>query len=174
MKINVSFIVRSHFATLCDAGAGKLMTSDLMLFYGLPGLGVPAVWWLGVELSENFYIASIGFFGVFVALMLNMQVAIFGIHGRKWNDKIDSRSEEIKRRDLELRRLIIGEINSNISYLTLISCLVLVLSVIALAALLKSPIYSGVVCGLYLHFLLTLLMIIKRLHALFHREFSED
>lgn len=152
----------------------NISLSDIFIFYLLPiGLGLFA-YGSYLCLEKDVYNVSITFFGIFLALLLNLQVAIFGIFQRKCKPQEYERLNEIQNNRLRERRQLLGELNANISYLTMISC-------ISLSAMLFFHIQQMVTgwqpaftVALYSHFLLTLLMIIKRSHALFQKEYRDS
>ncbi len=119
MKINVSYIVVDHLNTLRDARTRKISKSDLFTFYAAPALIGTLSFWKLLGLTKDFYNLSITFFGIFIALFLNLQVAIFGILQRKWERPDDDKLAEIQAETLNNRRLLLKEMNANISYLIL-------------------------------------------------------
>ncbi|NHO34443.1 hypothetical protein GOB85_18495 [Acetobacter sp. LMG 1636] len=125
-------------------------------------------------LSKDFYNLSITFFGIFIALLLNIEVAIFAIFTRKWKNNSDENGEKFSERNK-----LISEVDSNISYLVLVCFFALffclaVFGVSSIKDSYNSWYASCVLIYFYGHFGLTLLMIIKRSHALFQREYRES
>lgn len=171
MKIDVSYIVTDHLNTLRDARTRKMSKSDLCIFYAVPALIGALSFWELLGLTKDFYNLSITFFGIFIALFLNLQVAIFGILQRKWEKPGDDKLAEIQAETLNNRRLLLKEMNANISYLILVSCLALVMFLIMFVVDQKIGLAAALSACLYSHFILTLLMIVKRSHALFQREY---
>lgn len=102
MKINISHIIKSHINTLYYAKNNKISIVYLLTFYVLPGFLVYPIYKNNILLDKDFYNVSITFFGIFIALLLNIEVAIFGIFTRKWSiegkkiikkDKFDERNK---------------------------------------------------------------------------------
>jgi hypothetical protein len=161
-----------HLNTLRDDNSHKISIGDMMVFYAAPmAIGVAVFYWKPFSLSKDISNASITFFGIFIALLLNIQVAAFNIFQRKWEEPEDSRIREIERQRLDIRRRLLGEINSNISYLIIVSCVALILFVVFLAANTTADTAVGASSSLYSHFMLTLLMVVKRSYALFQGEY---
>lgn len=174
MKLDVQSIVRDHCLTLGEEKSVKVFVIDLFTFLGLPLLLAIFVGYRGFEIKTEAYNVSITFFGIFVALLLNIQVAVFGIFQRRWtisNDPIEAR---VQKTVVDVRRRLLGELNANISYLVLVCCIALVFALCAYVAEWKSGIGPAIIAFFYGHFLLTLLMVVKRSHALFQQEYKRE
>jgi hypothetical protein len=174
MKIDVSRILTDHLDTLRDVRSGKRSSVDLALFYLLPMAFGSIMYWRHLSLSNDVYNVSITFFGIFIALLLNIQVAVFGIFQRKWPKLGDDRLAEIQEETLSVRKQLLSEMNINISYLILISCFALVIFLLLFVIESRDSLSSSVTVFIYTHFLLTLLMVVKRSHALFQLEYKCD
>lgn len=174
MKINVISIIRDHLRTLKNYHSGMISVGDVFLFYASPVFFGIVVVLCEFTVDLSGYNISITFFGIFLALLLNIQVAVFAVFQRKWEAPRDSRIAEIQRDSLRNKRLLLGEINSNISYLILLSSVSLIFVLTCFLLGITSPALSSILVGLYSHFMLTLFMIIKRAHSIFQREYSED
>ena len=172
MKINILPILEDHFDTLKNAKSGKHSLWDFMLFYGLPAAIAAAPWFFCIRFDEPFYNLSITFFGIFIALLLNVQVAIFGIFQRKWDKPEDENLAEIQAEKLDQRRKLLGELNANLSYMTLFSCVALVAFLGFFVFDTPATVAACVTTALYMHFILTLMMSVKRAHTLFQMEYE--
>jgi hypothetical protein len=173
MKINVWRIVKDHWATLRRAGRSNFSKVDVLIFYALPILAGLLPYLYEFSVSKEVYNVSITFFGIFIALLLNMQVAIFSIYTRKWERPDDIRLAEMKATKIAERKQLLAEVNANISYLVLVSCVALTAFLVFFSLEFIGSTYTAASVALYCHFLLTLLMIVKRAHALFQREYIE-
>lgn len=172
MKIDVSRIVRDHFVTLRDADSSGVALIDLSLFALAPIL-FSILSYLGkYEFKPDFYNVSITFFGIFIALLLNIQVAIFSIFLRRWDIPNDNREKHLVEARLNDRKLLLKELNSNISYLIVFSCFSLLLFLCIFALSIVNTIVSAFSVLIYTHFMLTLLMVVKRAYALFQSEYA--
>jgi hydrogenase-4 membrane subunit HyfE len=174
LKIGVGGILRDHIATLRDDGGSTISCVDILVFYVLPIAASLAAYSTCFQLTKDVYNVSVTFFGIFLALLLNLQVAIFAIFQRKWREFQDERSQHIQEETLRARRILLGELNANISYLTLTSCISLAAVLIFYVKDMQAGWAPAVTAALYLHFLLTLLMIVKRSHALFQKEYRDS
>lgn len=174
MKFNVLHIISEHIETLKDEKTGKKSWGDLIAFYAIP-VGVIALMFLaGSEFDRDSYGLSITFFGIFIALLLNIQVAIFSVYQRKWDVPPQDIEATEKRRQIDIKRRLLEQLNSNISYLILVACASIVLALAGFIFKTKYLLVHAALGGLYVHFLLTILMVVKRSHALFAKEYKED
>lgn len=174
MKIGVLCVLKNHFNTLYNANTNKISFVDIILFYVVPALFIYPSYKYNLVLSKDFYNLSITFFGIFIALLLNIEVAIFSIFTRKWKNKSDGNGEKFSERNK-----LISEVDSNISYLVLVCFFSLFFCLTAFGINSIDNTYnfwymSCILIYFYIHFGLTLLMIIKRSHALFQREYREN
>jgi hydrogenase-4 membrane subunit HyfE len=174
VKIGVGGIVRDHIATLRDDCRSTISHVDVVVFYVLPITASVAAYLTCFRLTKDVYNVSVTFFGIFLALLLNLQVAIFAIFQRKWREVHDERSQSIQKETLRDRRILLGELNANISYLTLTSCIGLAAVLFFYVKDMQAGWAPAATAALYLHFLLTLLMIVKRSHALFQKEYRDS
>ena len=174
MKINVSSIVRDHHETLYDNRSNKTSFFDVILFYVVPVFAALASYYFSISLNSNAYEISVTFFGIFIALILNIQVAMFSIFQRKWEMPSDQRVAASMAATLADRKKLLIELNGNLSYLILVCCVALVLSLLSFIKSFDNCVIPAVMVFLYAHFLLTLLMVVKRAHALFHKEYRDS
>lgn len=172
MKIDVGRIVTDHLATLQRHNSRSTSYGDIALFYGVPILAALCVLYFQAKISREFHNVSITFFGIFSALLLNIQVAVFGIFSKKFDLPDDPRDRQIALERNENRNILLKEVNANISYAVLVACIALFLFVLLYVSDICGPVASSLSAMIYGHFLLTLLMIVKRSHFLFHGAYS--
>lgn len=173
MKINVFPIIKDHLKSLKDERSGKLSIHDIIIFYLLPLVAGFLCFYFKAEFDRDSYNVSITFFGIFIALLLNIQVAIFSIYLRKWKSPETDIDKDLQNYVLRIRRTLLNELNNNISYLVLVCCISLIFSLIGYILKIKGAFPASISVVLYTHFLLTMLMIVKRAHALFRKEYAE-
>jgi len=101
-----------------------------------------------------------------------VQIALFGISQREWKFESDQLSAELRKEKLEERRELLGELNTNISYLVVVSCFAVTVFLIFYIVKMTDDLETAISIWLYTHFFLTLLMVIKRAHALFQKEYE--
>jgi hydrogenase-4 membrane subunit HyfE len=174
MKINVSSIVSDHFSTLYDDRSNSISKIDIFVFYIFPIALAMLTYWYGFSVTEDTYNVSITFFGIFIALLLNIQVAIFAIFQRKWDIPSDEKLAKIQKKTVSDRKTLLTELNANISYLILVCCVALVSVLVFYMKKYISGIPPSIAVFMYGHFILTLIMIVKRSHALFQKEYRDS
>lgn len=174
MKINVASIVRDHFETLYDSRSNRASFTDIAIFYVVPFIAAVSAFYYTIKLDANAYNISVTFFGIFIALILNIQVAMFAIFQRKWEMPSDKRVAASMANTLANRKTLLTELNANLSYLILVCCMALVLALLSFIKSFDNAAIPAMMVFLYAHFLLTLLMVVKRAHALFHKEYRDS
>jgi hypothetical protein len=174
MKIDVIPIVADHLDTLRDHRSGRRSLVDVLIFYGAPLACAAIPTFHKIAFDDAFYNLSITFFGIFIALLLNVQVAIFGILQRKWEKPQDEHLIAIQADKLKKRRELLAELNANLSYMTLLSCAALIAFLSFYVFDIGWNIPACATIFFYAHFVATLLMAIKRAHILFQKEYEAD
>ena len=162
-KINVIGIVGDHIRTLRNYGTDRPSVSDLLLFFGVPGVvAIILLHFYGI-LSPPLTASVTTLLSIFAALLFNLLLIVYDVTGR--------REEEEDRN--KLKQEVLREVFSNISFAILVAICAIV-SILNL--LLFEEIYTAQqvlsVLSFYLVvlFLLTLLMLLKRVHVLLRRE----
>jgi hypothetical protein len=174
MKISIYDVIKDHLFTLRDQDSRRISLVDITIFYVLPLALSFSVEMTDFRGSKEFYNLSMTFYGIFIALLLNLQVATFGIFQRKWPIPDDPRSAELQKSLLETRKALLREINANISYLTAISCVSVSIFLVFFALDAVGVVFVAISSYLYAHFVVTLLMVVKRSHALFRQEYDPE
>jgi hypothetical protein len=161
-KINVTAIIRDHYATLVESGgqAGespRASAADYGLFLGLPVIGTGLLIFFCVRLSDTAVIAMITALSIFGGLLFNLLVLIAGLADRK--EPATGAADP---------RPLLREVYANIAYALLVSLVTLI--PLCVYAIVSGPtarlVATALAYALIGHFLLTLLMILKRMHAL--------
>ncbi len=156
-KINVNDIIGNHVGTLVNDNSKKHGTSDWFTFAAIPILFSTAMFFLKLPISNNSINIIITSLSIFVGLLFNMVVLIFDILNKPTQD--------------EVKKEVLKQILSNISFTILLSIVMIGFCLVHLVpnALVKT--ITGCVIYLFLAlFFLTLLMILKRMSALFDSE----
>lgn len=174
MKIDFRPIVRDHFATLYVAETRRISVLDIILFFAAPLLVGAVSFFFCFSVKQEFYNVSITFFGIFIALLLNLQVAVFSIYQRKWDSPTDKRLAARQEEVVRVRKKLLGELNSNISYLTFVCVVALIIFILFYVMQWLRGFAPAFAVAVYVHFIFTLLMVVKRAHALFQREYRGD
>lgn len=167
-KIDVNLIIRDHIKTLVDYATGKLMPADIFLFFILPLIiAVLIIWVLKFPVNESSANALITSLSVFSALLFNLLLLIYDII-RKEDEKTCRRS----RRQAVMREFL-RQIYSNISFCIFVAVLCVIILLFAYfdtQSALYYQILSLLVYYLVGVFLLTLLMVLRRVHVLLKKE----
>jgi len=185
MKINIIDIVGEHFKTLndfevCDDIALndkrkiKISREDFLIFIVFPILISLVLVVFMPKLDIQVHSLSVSIFAIFSALLLNVQIALFSIYHRNWRRSNDANLQKMQIRKMDERRDLLKELNTNISYSIILSCFAVTYFFILYIFKLNSHIWNFFCYLIFFHFFLTLLMVIKRAHALFNQEYNHD
>lgn len=172
MKISLRSILQAHWATLRNVGDTKASRFDIAVFYGVPAVGAMTTYYFEVTLSPEVYSASISVFAIFSALLFSVQVAMYGVFRADRKTTNDAILNKDERCTAEETRKLLREVNANVSYLILLSCLAVTVIVSFVAAPIPSRLELAALIFLYLHFLLTVFMVLKRAHEVFDAEYA--
>jgi hypothetical protein len=164
-KIDIRDIVRRHVATLRDNTDGRLSAIDVLTFFALP-LGVAYVsWHFRLTLTVDALAAVLASFAIFAGLLLNVLILVYTL----------SANPEPQKPFTAARRRLVLELHDNIQFAVLISVVVVILALVAVATVSKGEgetvaragrAATAIVAYLTSNFLLTLLMILKRIQRL--------
>ncbi|MEJ0012345.1 MAG: hypothetical protein WDM94_06880 [Bauldia sp.] len=165
-KINLLVVVRDHLATLKDEATGKTSVADVVTMFVLPAICSAIAGVLGYKIDEAAVEIVVGVFAIFAGLLLNVLVLIYGLSDAPTDD--EKAKEKKQTKDTLLRQSF-----ANISYEILVSLLVVVvLWVTLLSGEVGVRVASCLFIFLAVHFFLTLLMVLKRMHVLLADRFG--
>ncbi len=191
-NINVWVIIKSHLKTLKVYRSDKTSTEDVILFLIIPFLGaVSLVLFLDYRLDVDAINALITSLSVFSGLLFNLLLLIYDLL-RKENSKEDTdeniketpkkntrkipkgNSGEISDEDpSSLRRTFLGHIYAHISF-TILTAVLSITLLLFLFIKINLPILAisvnVAVIFLIINFILTMLMILQRVHILISKE----
>lgn len=177
-KINVGNLVSQHLSSMKRQGDDGISRVDVATFYGVPLIVGALFYFLTARLKpdaisqiDNVLVAA---FSIFAALLLNAQVLIIGLKVRSVEQE-DETQVPAAREDIALRSQIretsgneLSELFANVSYSILVSISLVAFTLIAIftgisgSILVKAIQFSAVI-----HFCLTGLMVLKRMHVVF-------
>lgn len=163
-KINTADIIKDHLRTLTNEHSGKVSVGDFLLFFGLPTIvGLALLWFKGV-FGSNIGGILITAFSIFAALLFNLLLLVYDI---------------VKKTDEpSLKRRFLKQIYSNISYAVFISIALIIFLLAYFVAMTSDKLLTArfvlafFVYALSGNFVLTMLMILKRIHILLATEFE--
>lgn len=164
-KVNVWGVVRDHLGTLKNLDTERYSLGDILFLFGMPALIASGLVWSGVRITDQMVNVLITALSVFAGLLFNLLLLIYDI----------VQKDQESAPNAKLQRRFLKEIYANISFCILTSIVaIVVLSVYSFGALVAVAV--SVLCfTVYLLlavFMLTLLMVLKRVHVLLSKEFA--
>lgn len=166
-KIDATPIIRGHIQTLRKHGTNQLSFADLFTFFALPFLfaGVGGVFHVG--LTVNAVNGLLTAFSIFAGLLFNLLVMVLSF--------LAATQGSPQERLLVLRKELLRQLTANLSFAILCSLIVVGICVSALSTTETAYIRQAPTILLFFgtaNFLLTLLMILKRMYALLQNDFE--
>lgn len=159
--------MRDHASTLIDDRDQRRSSVDVFVFYVVPLIFGAFYYWHPFELPDSVKPALIAVFSVFGALLFSAQVALYTLSLTPRRPANDSILQSLEDARYFREKKYFRDINYNVSYLILLSCLFLLLFVVLMVVSLPAPMEGAVLVFSVSHFFLTLLMLIKRTHIAF-------
>jgi uncharacterized membrane protein len=166
-KADVLPIVRAHMDTMRDFREDKVSTKDLLFFFGLPCLigGILVAIHFGFRTDAvNGFLNT---FAILTGLMLNLLVLVFSLS-----------ATSAERNDSHIRKEILKQVFTNVCYCITIAITVTGTALISLGYMrsapsaVTGPVATFILSSFTLNFVLTLLMVMKRMYALISSEFG--
>jgi len=178
-KIDISEIVSEHLKTLRDENTGRGSTKELLIFFIFPFVISSALLLFKLVLGKDMINILIASLSIFVGLLLNLLMLLIAMLD-KCKEKINLSKEQQNPADiskkpffsfdinmLEKRQKLLRDSYHNISFAILLSLLTIPIMIIALANNEVVVYISNFFGYMFLTiFLLTLFMILKRVHLL--------
>jgi len=169
MKIDITRIIIAQVRTLRDNATQRYSVPDLILFFGLPiALGAGGAYY-GWKFDADVLNALLAAFVIFAGLLLNLLVLVY----------MFSASTEHPAALAQNGTTLIKELHDNIAYAILESIVIVVMTMITVAYLKmreQPPAdaftvkwVSAVIIFLTMNFVLTLLMILKRMYIMLNQ-----
>lgn len=177
-KINIGSLIKGHIKTLYNASTKKLDFSDIVTFFVLPALvAILGSFW-GIFLSIDIISLLVNFGSIFTALLLSVLVLVYDQVG-KVNEKLN---EDKNKNDsmLKLKSSLLQDLYFNISYSMIVSLFLIMLCLVysmgskfildipwtEIELSINRLLFLPLIIFVTINLLLTILMIIKRLHSL--------
>lgn len=165
-KLNLLRIVKDHIHTLKDYNSSRYSAWDFILFLLLP-LGIAGgLTYLFGELGKDLTNVLITSLSVFAGLLFNLLLLIYDIVKKAKPDEPYA----------ELKTKFLREIYSNISYSILVSIVTIILLLFSSLSITSRYFQLPVAYLIYFlvaNFILTLSMILRRVHILLSKEFEK-
>lgn len=169
-KINITPILSAHIGTLRDHRFGnRLSTSDLAIFFLVPMLLGTSLLVFHFGFRSDAVNGFLNAFAILTGLLLNLLVLVFTLASAAAPMNMDVRK----------RKILLTEIFSNVCFCLIVAIAVVCVAVVALSYMRSSP---GAVTGkvatfllsfLTSNFILTILMVIKRMYVLLTKEIDK-
>lgn len=182
-KINVFNIISGHFSSLLRGQGIIFIFIDFLTFVGVPlSLAVLGVFFK-LNINNEVISLAVNFGAIFTALLLSVLVLVYEQES-KLRDKILVYKEQNKDSNpnvdysyidpyVGIKLKLMGQLYVNISYCIITSILLVASSAIALISIntakysiLNVFILNPLIIFLLSHILITILMVVKRIHAL--------
>lgn len=168
-KINFFKIIQDHFSTLKEHDTGQYSIADIVIFFLVPAIAAVALSYFNIFLSSDLATVLLTVMSILTGLMFNLIVLMYEVITKSTKEH----GKEGKNDRLKLSFL--REVYSNISFSIFVSIIMLCLLLIFFMVkenTFAMAIMSGLIFGLLFIFVLTLLMILKRIHVLISKEFD--
>lgn len=158
VKINVLKIIDSHFDTLKNDNSKKTELDDYFTFLILPAIVASVLVWFDIYLNKDAVNMIITALSIFVGLLINVIVLIF----------------DMVKRDAKLKNSILKQLLSNIAFTIVLS----IISILFTLGTFVDSLYIKEISNWLVYFflsvfLLTILMVLKRMYILFTNEINE-
>lgn len=171
-KINVARIIVGHVDTLRDFSSERRSVADIAFFFGAPLIVSGLGWYLHWGLYVDALNALLAAFAIFAALLLNLLLLIYTFSADRTHPVTLAR----------VRGALVRELHDNIAFATLTSLAIVVVALVSVAELKiqdpvnpkhTGPVMTFVIIYLTGNFILTVLMVLKRIHVLLSRELEQ-
>ncbi|MBB5041944.1 hypothetical protein [Shinella fusca] len=159
-KIDLRAIVQDHFATFKDEATGKFSALDFAVMVGFPIAVAVGSAVAGFHIPDGHVGTLISAFAIFGGLLFNVLVLIYSFSSGE--EEPDPVREELVQQSF-----------ANISFAVMSSLLAVMLLVVLLfVGGIGQIIIEAVIYFVGLNFLLTMLMVLKRMHILLRGKFT--
>jgi O-antigen/teichoic acid export membrane protein len=156
-KINLGKIISHHFATIKNANTGKPDKDDFFTFLLFPIIISSTLIYFKIYLKSDATNIIISTLSIFVGLMFNIIVLIFDIIKRDASQKV--------------KNVVLKELLSNISFAIFVSILSIIITLFTYSTnICVKIIFTWIAYFFLALFLVTLLMILKRMYNIFENE----
>jgi len=125
------------------------------------------------NLPEGIETALIAVFSVFGALLFSAQIALYGLSPKDPKMTGDETTDTLEAKRFKRERRFFSDVNFNVSYLILLSCLSLIAFLALLILDVEKRVESTFIVGIVSHFFLTLIMLVKRTHIAFASKYVD-
>ncbi|WP_020162204.1 hypothetical protein [Cycloclasticus pugetii] len=162
-KLNVKDIVTGHIGTLVDAGKKSISFADMFSFYILPAIIAGFGIFFCFNISKEISSLLVNFGAIFTALLLSVLVLVYD-----QENKIDQNTDASLK---NAKKSLLNHLYYNICYCIIMSVFLVVICLLHTVVEAFSPfmnIYfiTPLIIVTAVNLILTILMIVKRMHVL--------
>jgi hypothetical protein len=168
-KINICCIISDHFRTLRNFQTKKISISDLLLFIGVPIVASGALIYSKIYISENAVTTLLACFSILTGLLFSVLVLTLDLVRKE--EATNGKEHPAEAANRKIRSELLHDTFSNISFSVLLAIMLALISVLGifdvhwLRMAVSAVIYFGSA-----NFVLTMLMVLKRIHVLLGKE----
>ena len=168
-KLNIWKIIRDHFSTFTNYRTGRVSISDYLLFLGIPlALAVIAVW-RNITFPSAVLSAMLSAFSIFAGLLLNLLLLICNFANNQRFAGSDPATA--------MRRTFLKQVYFNLAFSIILAICIVAVTLVSLSFASHQeqathPIATVLLSFLVSQFVLTLFMILQRIHTLLSFEFE--
>ncbi len=175
-KINLWWIIREHLNTLVDYRQNRISVGDVALFVVFPFVLGGGVAYFGLNLKTEVLNGLMAAFSIFAGLLLNLLVLVFS-----FTQSNTAQTSGPTKAYTAIRRTILREIHANISFSIVMALAMVVVVLISLWGLKYTEgakpgatnwLETFLITVLASNFVLTLMMVLKRMYILISNEFD--
>ncbi len=174
-KLDVRRVITDHLDTLRPSDGQEPLYFDIATFYAVPATAATffllVVGDVSADMARQVDSVLVAAFAIFAALLLNVQVLIIGLSSGKSAREEGPISRENAVLENRLRSKTaeaIAELFANVSYAILVAVVSVVATVVAMFVKFDTSIVvKSIQLFCLVHFSLTLLMVLKRMHVVF-------
>jgi hypothetical protein len=174
MKFNVSQIVRDYLKTLRGEKWSALSLIDFAVVFCLPILAAFGTYWISDVVEQGIYLSLFTLFGVFVAVFMAILGVLVPLYHAPRKSSSDPVVDERYVEEHKFRLKLIQEISAALNYLMLFSLIAMAILMLPISTKSDLFLFKWLSLAFGVHLILNLLIVLKRIHALFHYEFDHE
>jgi hypothetical protein len=172
MKIDVRQIIFDYLKTLRGSSWSFSSGLDVFLLFLLPLAAAYLSYFQRSEIGTDLFLSLFTLFGIFVAIFISIQGVLVNLHETPRPESSDPVVDNRHQSENLIKRTLIKEVSFALSYMNLFSLLSMSILIFPIAFNSDLFFFKWVSIFLATHLVLNLLVILKRMHALFTHQFQ--
>ena len=161
-KINIFNIIIKHFKTFHKANPKKVSLGEIFWYLFIPLIFSLVLYFIDIKLSAEIAAVAISAFAIFGGLLFGLPINLVNLYDRIYKESPELAKEKNKR---DKALMLVKETYCNVSFCIVLSILSIVLTVVT--RLSPSAFGNGVCFYFYSLSVLSIFIVIKRIHSLF-------